>query len=1550
MSNDSLTDAEILPTRNAFTTKSTPLITPSLDDSSDTTSSTNDIDDDAVSQPPSASDKLPAGTENSKPTSLSPATTKLWLNVSVTPSNLVANCTDVEFRCEVLGLDSEVDSSSSEGSRAPPSTAWWTFRGANVSAVTLPGGRVTNPNATLSILNVDCSQYTLHDGDYMCHTALADLETSNQLAPVLTSANISLDIYVPLTVDAIEPANGTVRELEDTEAQLKCRIYAHPKPKITWERIDLNTLTVSNIEEDGRILIETQSSHQESQKSTFPNQVTVLESVLKFKPLITGDNGSYICKADSAIPFEKPLLTNFHVWVLEIPQVKIIKINENKTEAILTFTVDYGNLPVEKYFLEIRNFTIANSSWIAHNVQANSVTIEGANSVARVDGLTPGALYGFRLAAKNEVGTSEWSYMNITVPPDVPSVITQLHLLSKSDTSLLFGWRRPQYDNGGIIHQYQMSLRDLSADTSANQTLDINQNLVQSRNNYMYMFPNLSPGSHYSFQVRACSNIGCSAQWSSVLDAVTSDGHSDPPLNIHFECNFDFRRLQNNATIRWEPPKNARGSIVGYNITLEGFSQYRNVHNRPVLDQFRQFHVTSDADTHYHIEKLRPNANFTVRICVINKSGCGQLSHITSSSMCITAPTVPSEFPALKFEAHKATLSAEHGLVFNPSRQLSLFVPRVSEKNGRIACYRIIVCRLQPVPQSVERNNSLDTSERLRLYDQYLANGPDSVQLSTYRQVTDGRKDLPGAYIAKEFASDSLRSDIVIGDGKSERCFDDATEYDLRSRVKVGPFAAEDSRSPRRISYDLPSEIKNSDSFNDSALYPPYSRSLVEDGELVPNTTYTGFVEVTVLIPWSATNRTLLVARSPFVEPIQTEPLQSIQMITGSGFKSSFSETANGILYGTICGLLLILVLLFSVMCFLKRKAAETSQVTLGDERIGLTSLRRFIGGNRKPSLLHPLNFNSLGSIKKWAMMPIPIQSLQEVFIDRHKNNDFLFEAEFETLPGSASFPDRTTVHCDKNPDKNRYPDIPCYDQTRVCLSKIDDAPGSDYINANHVVVNEKQFISAQGPIQRTIGDFWRLIDEQSCQVIVMLTGIEEQGRIKCAQYWSDDQPTDVTAHLRVTLASRRDYSDYVIRRFTLQNLDTGIVRDVLHFHFIAWRDFLAPEQPSWLLRFIKRVNEHHCPDRGPILVHCSAGVGRTGTFIAIDSLIRQIDDGATHINIFACVSQLRYQRSFLVQSIKQYIFVYRAVMEYIEYGDTEVEAAHLADHYKQLKEQKFECGNGIILEFEKLNEVMEDPKSCIVGMMDQYMDKNRYDFIIPYDVNRVILSPTVASKDQSFYINASFIQGYDHALSFIVAQDPMEHTTNEFWWMIVEHSVKTLVVLSELGEGQSKCHCYWPADEFDCDQLKVKLIEEEMSQYYTKRVFSLISKKSTGEPHTVIQYQFLAWKSGVVPESTVALFTLVDAVLANNATSSSPLLVHCSGGGDRSSVFVAFASLVKQLRLEERLDIFQTARYTRSQRQCMLKTIAQYDFLYRCIIDYIDYSIDICNSGDTQL
>jgi len=179
---------------------------------------------------------------------------------------------------------------------------------------------------------------------------------------------------------------------------------------------------------------------------------------------------------------------------------------------------------------------------------------------------------------------------------------------------------------------------------------------------------------------------------------------------------------------------------------------------------------------------------------------------------------------------------------------------------------------------------------------------------------------------------------------------------------------------------------------------------------------------------------------------------------------------------------------------------------------------------------------------------------------------------------------------------------------------------------------------------------------------------------------------------------------------------------------------------------------------------------------------------------------------------------------------------------------------------------------------------------------------------------------------------------------MIAEQSVSTLVMLAELGDGQSKCHCYWPTEEFDCDFVKVKFVQEDVTQFYIKRVFDVTQKKVTlrlsqqlcshifiqllifqyytNDCQRVTQFQFLSWKSGVVPESTVSLINLIDTALSNNSSSSSPIVVHCSGGGDRSSLLVCLASLVEQIKCEERVDVFQTVRYTRSQRHCMLQSI----------------------------
>lgn len=775
------------------------------------------------------------------------------------------------------------------------------------------------------------------------------------------------------------PANGTVREKIENEVIIKCHVISYPKPKITWQRTDAQTLTVSDMEQDGRIVIDTKSYpefHSSSNSSQW--QIITIESSLIFKSLMRTDNGSYTCKAQSIDM--KPLSTHFTVVALEVPEVHIEKLEiENKSTAVVSFVVDFdGNSEITQNYLEIMNYTNSNLQWTGipnFVVQSNQ-----NNSSFVVENLIPGASYGFRFSSKNEVGQSEWSYMNISIPPDVPSPIANVHLLSKTNETLLFGWRRPIHDNGGSIVLYQMTLRDSMKNLVSNQTLDITVNgVVQVRNSYMYMFPNLKPGSQYNFQVRACSNIGCS-EWSNVLDAVTSDGYSDPPLAISLQCTFDFHSMTNNATLSWSAPTNPRGSILGYNISLEGYANYKNANNRIVLDQFRMNHQLDPVLQYRMI--LKPNSNYSVRLCAINKAGCGQNSHITSASMCKTAPVPPQEFPSLKFErlsplnAFNNKNGASNDLSpLSFSHQLKLFVPRLSERNGAIQCYRVIVVRL---PDLSVDNNITDKSDML---DKYLNTSPKSIKITSYKLVNQQNSRLiePEGYVAKEFTSENFNSDIIIGNGITTRCFEDNVALDVKTNGRLSsPF--DENRFPRRINYEYPN---NQESYNQTIFREGYKE--VEDGELLSNTYYSALLEITV-VSW---NNTILYERSPFVEPISTGPLN---IIVPEQDSLSFSDTINGILLGTICALVLVLLLLFSVLCFLKRKAHETS-ITLEDERIGLTSiLTQSNGSKRKSSIFQHINLNSNSAIKKWTSKPIPLSNIVATFQERHANSDLLFQ------------------------------------------------------------------------------------------------------------------------------------------------------------------------------------------------------------------------------------------------------------------------------------------------------------------------------------------------------------------------------------------------------------------------------------------------------------------------------------------------------------------------------------------------------------------------------
>lgn len=862
---------------------------------------------------------------------------------------------------------------------------------------------------------------------------------------------------------------------------------------------------------------------------------------------------------------------------------------------------------------------------------------------------------------------SSWSYINITMPPDVPPPVTQLHVLSKTNKTVWIGWRKPAEDNGADIIEYQLELWDYNDNLVYNESQLINREATGGSRNLMFMFVALEPATNYTVQVRACSSLGC-GQWSNPkLHVRTSDGIASAPQNVSINCFCDLNESTFSVHVSWDSVLEPRGSVNGFNITLSGSATFRNQDNQFVSDNSEQIFHADVNQTSLRIDNIIPNTNYSVKVCAINKAGCGELSSSSSRTICSSCPSLPDSLPSgLPLNLENSEDPFCH--------RLKLKLPRISERNGPVKCYRIVIIKL---PKNVDHNQILPINSSDVNITSY-----SHVHSQLFNDRQNNSSSLIGAYIAEEIAPDNLDYDIIIGDEDHSMC--------------------EDVRTPRRIGYVptmdgsyLPTPTSSSSSYSSFSTHNSFHYRSVEDGLLDASTNYTGFFEIRVLGP----NETYLYKQSDYFIPILTgaiDPRIGSSLSSFSPIFSSFSEPAAAVLFGIVCGLTLVLISILSVICVLRKQVNDSmsdSGIDGGDERLSLTSFfRRTVAGNKSGYIVSNGIIGSTHYAHKWIGQPIPIQNLPNVFIDRHANGDALFRSEFESLP--ETFQDRTSRDSEssENRPKNRYPDIKCYDQTRVKLSPLDDTPGSDYINANFVegYKGRKLYICAQGPLEKTVSDFWWMIYEQKITVIVMLTKIEENGKTKCAQYWSDSGTKEIEKSFKVTLQSCVKYSDFIIRRFDLRlcSGEDEYSRDILHFHFLLWKDFLAPEQPSWLLRFVKRVNEHYCSDRGPLLVHCSAGVGRAGTFIAIDSLIPEITTGST-VNIFECVSKLRYQRNFLVQSLKQYIFVYRALMEFAQFGDTEIEICHLRDCYRQMKEQKFEGNiNGVVAEFDVSDDI----------------------------------------------------------------------------------------------------------------------------------------------------------------------------------------------------------------------------------------------------------------------
>ncbi|XP_053094193.1 receptor-type tyrosine-protein phosphatase C isoform X3 [Pangasianodon hypophthalmus] len=583
---------------------------------------------------------------------------------------------------------------------------------------------------------------------------------------------------------------------------------------------------------------------------------------------------------------------------------------------------------------------------------------------------------------------------------------------------------------------------------------------------------------------------------------------------------------------------------------------------------------------------------------------------------------------------------------------------------------------------------------------------------------------------------------------------------------------------------------------------------------------------------------------------------------------------------------------------------------------------------------------------------PMSAEALLEAYKKKRADEGRLFMDEFQSIPRIFSnFPIREAKKTE-NQSKNRYVDILPYDHNRVRLSY---GGSDDYINASFIegYKESNKYIAAQGPKEETVGDFWTMIWEQKTSIIVMVTRCEEGNKNKCAQYWpSMERETEIFDDLVVKIKGEENCPDYIIRHLTLMNRkEKAVEREVTHIQFTSWPDHGVPSDPGLLLKLRRRVNSFKNFFSGPIVIHCSAGVGRTGTYIGIDAMIESLE-AEGRVDIYGYVVKLRRQRCLMVQVEAQYVLIHTALIEYSQFGETEIPLSNFHSEVNTLRQKE---GNELSLmemEFQKLPK-FRNYRSSNTARTEENKKKNRSS-IVPYDFNRVPIKvndeashDSEAEDEEEYssdeedevptkYINASFVDGYWCPSSFIAAQGPLPDTVADFLHMLYQKQVKTVFMLSDCTENDKEfCSPYWDDEKKTFGEMVVEVKETENFPTYIRRCLEIQHTKRK-DSHILQQYHFLKWAGHELPANPLDLVDMMRSVRQNNDNCSQnknlPIVVHCNDGSSRSGIFCALWKLLDSADAEKLVDIFQVAKDLRKARLGMINTSEQYEFLYAAL------------------
>ncbi|XP_045878084.1 receptor-type tyrosine-protein phosphatase delta isoform X33 [Meles meles] len=1211
-------------------------------------------------------------------------------------------------------------------------------------------------------------------------------------------------------------------------------------------------------------------------------------------------SANYTCVAMSTLGVIEAIA---QITVKALPKPPGTPVVTESTATSITLTWDSGNPePVSYYIIQHK----------PKNSEEPYKEIDGvATTRYSVAGLSPYSDYEFRVVAVNNIGRGPPSEPVLTqtseqAPSSAPRDV-QARMLSS--TTILVQWKEPEEPNGQI-QGYRVYY---TMDPTQHVNNWMKHNVADSQ---ITTIGNLVPQKTYSVKVLAFTSIG-DGPLSSDIQVITQTGVPGQPLNFKAEPESETSIL-----LSWTPPRS--DTIANYELVYKDG------------EHGEEQRITIEPGTSYRLQGLKPNSLYYFRLAARSPQGLG------ASTAEISARTMQSMF-AKNFHV-KAVMKTSVLLSWEIPENYNSAMPfkilyddgkMVEEVDGR-ATQKLIVNLKPEKSYSFVLTNRGNSAGGL----QHRVTAKTAPDVLRTKPAFIGKTNLDGmitVQLPEVPVNENIKGYYIIivplkkSRGKFIKPWESPDEMELDELLK------EISRKRRSIRYGREVELKPYIAAHFDVL--PTEFTLGDDkhyGGFTNKQLQSGQEYVFFVLAVMEHAESKMYATSPYSDPVVSMDLDP-QPIT---------DEEEGLIWvvGPVLAVVFIICIVIAILLY-KRKRAES------DSRKSSIPNSKEVPSHHPtdPVELRRLNFQTPGSddsgypgnLHSSSMAshpPIPILELAD-HIERLKANDNLkFSQEYESIDPGQQF---TWEHSnlEVNKPKNRYANVIAYDHSRVLLSAIEGIPGSDYVNANYIDGYRKQnaYIATQGSLPETFGDFWRMIWEQRSATVVMMTKLEERSRVKCDQYWPS-RGTETHGLVQVTLLDTVELATYCVRTFALYKNGSSEKREVRQFQFTAWPDHGVPEHPTPFLAFLRRVKTCNPPDAGPMVVHCSAGVGRTGCFIVIDAMLERIKHEKT-VDIYGHVTLMRAQRNYMVQTEDQYIFIHDALLEAVTCGNTEVPARNLYAYIQKLTQiEAGENVTGMELEFKRLASSKAHTSRFISANLPCNKFKNRLVNIMPYESTRVCLQP-IRGVEGSDYINASFIDGYRQQKAYIATQGPLAETTEDFWRMLWEHNSTIVVMLTKLREmGREKCHQYWPAERSARYQYFVvdPMAEYNMPQYIL-REFKVTDARD-GQSRTVRQFQFTDWPEQGVPKSGEGFIDFIGQVHKTKEQfgQDGPISVHCSAGVGRTGVFITLSIVLERMRYEGVVDIFQTVKMLRTQRPAMVQTEDQYQFCYRAALEYL--------------